>query len=73
MDKTKLVVVQKYSNEINAEIAKQKLASNGVEAFISKDDLSGMGPSLQATLGVKLEVLESNLKKAERVLKNLKK
>lgn len=70
MDRTKLTVVQKYSNEIHAEIAKQKLASRGVKAFISKDDLSGMQPSLQTTLGVKLEVLESNLKKAERILKD---
>ncbi|MDP1676102.1 MAG: DUF2007 domain-containing protein [Bacteroidota bacterium] len=73
MDKTRLVVVQKYSNEINAEIAKQKLASHGVEAFISKDDNGGMLSSLQTTLGVRLEVLESNQKKAERILKELKK
>jgi hypothetical protein len=70
MDKTRLVVVHKYSTEINAEIGKQKLASYGVEAFISKDDLSGMQPSLQATLGVKLEVLESNLIKAKQILRD---
>ena len=73
MDKTRLVVVQKYSTEINAEIAKQKLASHGVEAFISKDDNGGMLSSLQTTLGVRLEVLETNQKKAERILKELKK
>ena len=69
MDKTKLAVVQTYSNEINAEIAKQKLASHGVEAFISKDDEGGMLPSLQQTSSVKLEVLESNRLKAEKILK----
>ena len=73
MDKTKLVVVQKYSSEINAEIAKHKLASHGVEAFISKDDNGGMLSSLQTTLGVRLEVLESDLERSNRILKELKK
>jgi len=73
MDKTRLVVVQKYSTEINAEIAKQKLASHGVESFISKDDNGGMLSSLQTTLGVRLEVLESDRERAERILKELKK
>ena len=73
MDKTKLAVVQTYSNEINAEIAKQKLASHGVDAFISKDDEGGMLPSLQQTSSVKLEVLERNRIKAEKILKELKK
>ncbi|MFA5834052.1 MAG: DUF2007 domain-containing protein [Bacteroidota bacterium] len=69
MDKTRLVIVQTFSNEINAEIAKQKLASNGIESYISKDDEGGMFPSLQQTLSVKLEVLDSNQAKAEKILK----
>lgn len=72
MDTTKLVTVQTYSNEINAEIAKQKLASMGIESIISKDDEGGMLPSLQQTLSVRLEVLESNLTKAEKALKTVK-
>lgn len=68
MDNTKLVVVQTYSNEINAEIVKQKLASHGIDALISKDDDGGMLPSLQQTMSVKLEVLESNQSKALKIL-----
>ena len=72
MDKTRLVVVQKYSTEINAEIAKHKLASRGIDSFISKDDNGGMLSSLQTTLGVRLEVLESDRERANRILKELK-
>jgi hypothetical protein len=69
MDTTKLIVVRTFSNEINAEIARQKLASRGIESSISKDDEGGMLPSLQATFGVKLEVLEGNFRNSENILK----
>ena len=72
MDKTRLVIIQTFSNEINAEIAKQKLASSGIDSFISKDDDGGMFPSLQQTLSVKLEVLDSDRTKAEKILQSLK-
>lgn len=71
MDTTKLVVVQKYSTEIHAEIAKHRLASQRIQSFISKDDNGGMLSSLQTTLGVKLEVLEGIRKKAERILSDV--
>jgi hypothetical protein len=61
-------VLKIFPTEIQAEIVKQRLAANGIEAFISEDDNGGMLPSLQATLGVKLEVLESVAAKAEKVL-----
>lgn len=68
MDRSKMRVLKIFPTEIQAEIVKQRLAANGIEAFISEDDNGGMLPSLQATLGVKLEVLESVAAKAEKVL-----
>lgn len=68
MDRTKLTVLKTFSNEINAEIVKQKLAANGIESFISEDDNGGMLPSLQATMGVRLEVLASDAAKANQIL-----
>ncbi|MFA6438760.1 MAG: DUF2007 domain-containing protein [Bacteriovoracaceae bacterium] len=61
-------VLQTFPSAIQAEIVKQRLAANGIEAFISEDDNGGMLPSLQTTLGVKLEVLDSIAKKAEKIL-----
>jgi hypothetical protein len=68
MDRTTMKVVQTFSSQINAEIAKQKLASYGIESFISEDDDGGMFPSLQATMGVKLAVMESEAEKAKMML-----
>lgn len=68
MDTTKMKVLKTFPSEIQAEIVRQRLAANGIEAFISDDDNGGMLPSLQATQGVKLEVLESMAKKAEKIL-----
>lgn len=68
MDTSKMKVLKTFPSQIQAEIVRQRLAANGIEAFISDDDNGGMLPSLQATQGVKLEVLESDAKKAEKVL-----
>lgn len=68
MDTTKLVVIRTFPNEIEAEIAKEKLTTHHIQAFIRKDDEGGMFPNLQLTQGVQLGVLESDQKKAEKVL-----
>ena len=71
MDNSKMTIIGTYPSEIYAEIARQKLASRGIEAFISQDDFGRMQPSLQLTEGVKLEVVESVRKKAERILNEI--
>lgn len=70
MDTSRMEVLKTFSNEINAEIVKQKLAANGIESFIRDDDNGGMLPSLQASGGVRLEVLERDVKKAHQILDN---
>lgn len=64
----KQVVVGKYENEIDAEIAKGHLEASGIPAFIIKDDGGGMFPSLQNTEGVQLVVAEAQREKAEIIL-----
>ena len=53
---------------MEAQIAKTYLESEGIESFIVKDDLGGMQPSFQMTLGVKLVVSALDEKKAKEIL-----
>jgi Putative prokaryotic signal transducing protein len=67
MEETK-IVVGRYENELDAEIAKGHLKSSGISASIFKDDGGGMFPSLQNSDGVQLLVSESQREKALKVL-----
>lgn len=65
----KQVVVGKFDNALDAEIAKGHLAAAGIDASILKDDGGGMFPSLQQTEGVQLVVAETQKEKARAILK----
>jgi hypothetical protein len=62
------VVIGKYKNEIDAEIAKGHLESSGIPASIIKDDGGGMFPSLQNAEGVQLLVAVTQMEKARNIL-----
>ena len=64
----KQVVVGKFDNAMDAEIAKGHLDAAGIEAAILKDDGGGMFPSLQQTEGVQLVVAKTQEKKAKAIL-----
>lgn len=64
----KQVVVGKFDNALEAEIAKGHLAAAGIDASILKDDGGGMFPSLQQTAGVQLVVAETQEKEARAIL-----
>lgn len=68
-DLNRTVVLNKYSDEISAEIAKQVLDEHGISAIISKDDSGGMTPNLQYVMRVRLLVLNKDLKRARAILK----
>jgi hypothetical protein len=63
------VVVGKFGNEIEAEIARGHLQSAGIRAIVIKDDVGGAFPSLQGPEGVRLTVEESDAEKAKKILK----
>ncbi len=67
--KHRQVVVAEFRNEIDAEIAKGHLASEGIEASIIKNNVGGMFPALQYTEGVQLSVAETDEKKARTIIK----
>ncbi len=62
------VVVGKFANEIDAELAKGHLEASGIEAAIIKDDGGSMFPSLQGTEGVRLLVSIEDEESARRIL-----
>ncbi len=63
------VVVGKFISEIDAEIAKGHLGSEGIKASIIKSNIGGTFPSLQYSDGVQLSVDETDAKKARLVIK----
>ncbi len=63
-----LVTVGLYGNTMEAELARGRLSSEGVDAFIFKDDCGGMRPQMQLTAGVRLKVRAENAVRAAILL-----
>jgi hypothetical protein len=68
-DKLDEVVVKIFMNEVEAQLAKEQLESEGIKCFIKSDNYGGMMPALDLSEGVKLIVNEYNFEKAVEVLK----
>jgi glucose-6-phosphate isomerase len=66
------VVVASFGNEIEAEIAKGRLESEGIPANITLDDAGGMLPSLQGNTGVKVYVAREHETMARELLEGVK-
>lgn len=62
------VMIAEYSSELDAELARSRLESSGIESWVMKDDAGGMQPQLQITQGVKLFVDEKDIDEALKVL-----
>ena len=67
--KHRQVVVAEFPNEIDAEIAKGHLASEGIESSIVRNNVGGMFPASQYTEGVQVVVAENQEERARRILK----
>lgn len=63
-----VVVLEVFSNEIEAGISQQVLQEAGVKAFVIKDDVGGMEPQLQLTGGVRLVVRSADAERARQLL-----
>lgn len=64
----KAIVISIFPTRRDAEIARNRLESENIYAFITADDAGGVHPELQMAHGVKLSVLSSNAQKAREVL-----
>jgi hypothetical protein len=71
----KLILFETFTTRIEAEVRKGFLESQGIKVFITADDEGGMYPFplSPTTTGVRLFILEKDLKKAEELYKTIKK
>jgi predicted Fe-Mo cluster-binding NifX family protein len=65
------VVLKVFTTEMDANMARDVLKDEGVNAFIFKDDGGGMEPHLQRTNGVRLVVNRGDVDRAREILKPL--
>lgn len=66
-DLSETVVLRTYNNKFEAEMVKELLESQGIEAYVSVDDEGGMLPSLLQR-GARLLVMDYDLDRAEEIL-----
>jgi hypothetical protein len=62
------VVVEKFSNRLEAEMAAGLLEAEGIQAFVSADDAGGAYPPLQYVRGVRLIVFPEDEVRARELL-----
>ena len=62
------VIIKTFTNEFEAERAKGILEQEDIECCVSGDDVGGMGPPQQLIQGIKLLVLEEDVKRAKEIL-----
>jgi len=63
------VCIATYANEIPAEMARARLESNGIYAFVSKDDCGGMRPYMQLATGIRLMLQKGDAEAAAAILR----
>jgi len=64
-----LKLVKSFNSEVQAEMAKELLAREGIPAIILSDDCGGMQPQLQSlSKGVRLLVEPGDLEQAKDIL-----
>jgi hypothetical protein len=62
------ICIKVFTNHVEADLAKNFLAMNEIEAFITSDDVAGFYPGLTYSGGVKLIVDGKNSQKAIELL-----
>ena len=65
------VVLETFSNRIEAEMAAGLLESEGVEAMVMADDAGGTYPMLQFIRGVRLMVFKEDVARAREILADM--
>ncbi len=63
------IILEKFPNRIQAEMALGLLEAEGIQAWISADDAGGLYPSLQFVRGVRLLVFAEDADRAREILK----
>lgn len=62
------VVVRRFTTEVEAELARAILESNGINAIVLRDDGGGMLPAMSLMSAVRLVVAPADAEAAQEVL-----
>jgi hypothetical protein len=62
------VAIREFNSRGEAEIVRELLLSNGIEAFVVSDDCGAVDPALSFARGVQLLVAENDVEQAERII-----
>jgi hypothetical protein len=65
------VVIETFSNRIEAEMAAGLLEAEGIEAMVMADDAGGTYPMLQFVRGVRLMVFKEDEARAKEILADM--
>ena len=68
----RIVTLRIYPNVEDAELVHQFLAENNIQTTLQMEDIGGMQPSSNFTVGVKLLIDENDLEKAQDLLQLVK-
>ncbi len=66
----RMVVIQTYSNEFDAEFARVQLEAADIPVRLLSDGLGGVHPHLQFARGIRLAVPESEVEAARELLED---
>ena len=70
-DQDKIVVLRIFENSIDANIAKTKLDANGIQCFLTEENVSNLFPMQSIKLfGVRLHVFDKDRDQADHILSN---
>ncbi len=63
-----VVVLREFSTRVEAEIVKELLVSNGIDALVVSDDCGAVDPALQLGRGVRVLVRATDAREAHLLL-----
>lgn len=66
-----LVNIRTFSSEMDASMAQQILEQSDISCFVSADDVGGMQPQLQLSMGVRLMVNRADASRALEILRSI--
>lgn len=67
MDKEKTIILETFSDLMDAKNLQNKLSENGIESFLKDENLLGMDP----VAGIELKIFEKDKEAAISILQNL--
>jgi Putative prokaryotic signal transducing protein len=67
-EQDELTTVMTFSTRAEADLAQERLQSEGVDAFVMDETTSGVMPYLMAASGIRLQVPTEQVEKAREIL-----